>query len=95
MSQKVIAGYKVIMELDLSNVHPAYHKELINRHKKDIEDYKLYQASLDPEMQYENTIQKIIDDKELYDKKRDAKIEKEQLEHDIYSRERSEIYSRL
>ena len=83
------------MELDLSYVHPAYHKELINRHKKDIEDYKLFQASLDPEMQYENTIQKIIDDKELYDKKRDAQIEKEQLERDIYFRERSEIYSRL
>ena len=92
MTQKIIAGYKGIMELDLSNVHPAHHKELIKLHNKDIEEYKLYQSSLDTEMQYENTIQKIIDYKYFYDKRRDAKIEKESLERDLYFRERSEIY---
>ena len=31
---KTISGYKGIMELDLSGVHPSHHRELIKQHKQ-------------------------------------------------------------
>jgi len=48
--------------------------ELIRKHKEDIEKYKRYQDTLDPELRYENTIGKIITDKIKYDSIRDEKI---------------------
>lgn len=59
MSNKIIPGYKGIMDLDLTNIHPIIHESLIKQHKKDIEDYKIYQESLDPKQRYENTIERI------------------------------------
>jgi hypothetical protein len=93
MYKKIVAGYKGVIDLDLSNIHPVYHKQLINGHKKDIEDYKLYQETLDPEFKYENTIGKIMKDKNHFDKIRDEKIEKEKMEKDKYFRELYERYN--
>jgi hypothetical protein len=52
----IIKGYNGIMDLDLTNVDPIYHKIIIKQHYKDIEDYKLEQSKLKPNKRYENTI---------------------------------------
>ena len=57
---KKIDGYKGIMDLDLTNIHPVYHDIIIKQHKQDILLYKQYQKQLDPSMRYENTIGKIL-----------------------------------
>jgi len=62
-----IDGYKGIMELDLTNIHPVYHDIIIKQHKQDILLYKQYQKQLDPNMKYENTIGKILKDKKFYE----------------------------
>lgn len=69
-----IDGFKGIMALDLTKVPRVYHDILIKQHKQDIENYKRYQASLPEELRYENTVGKIITDKEYYDKLRDMKV---------------------
>jgi len=79
---KKIEGYKGIMELDLSGVHPIYHDIIIKQHKKDILMYKEYQSKLAPEMRYENTIEKIIKDKKFYDNIRDMKAAIKKKEQD-------------
>tara|TARA_B100000900_G_C20509338_1_gene687294 strand:- start:358 stop:603 length:246 start_codon:yes stop_codon:yes gene_type:complete len=56
MSKKIIKGYKGIMDLDLTNVDPVYHKTIIEQHYKDIDNYKLEQAKLKPSKRYENTV---------------------------------------
>lgn len=72
---KKIDGYKGIMDLDLTNIHPVYHDIIIKQHKKDILLYKQYQKQLDPSMRYENTIEKILKDKKYYDNLNNIKIE--------------------
>ncbi len=62
-----IDGYKGIMELDLTNIHPVYHDIIIKQHKQDILLYKQYQKQLDPNMKYENTIGRILKDKKFYE----------------------------
>ena len=58
MSQKIIKGYKGIMDLDLTNVDSKYHKELIEQHKKDIDQYMLDEEKLPTNKRYENTVGK-------------------------------------
>ena len=58
MSQKIIKGYKGIMDLDLTNVDSKYHKELIEQHKKDIDQYMLDEEKLPLSKRYENTVGK-------------------------------------
>ncbi len=77
---KIIAGYKGIMDLDLTNVDPQYHDILIKQHLQDIDRYKAYQDSLEDEMKYENTIEKIMANKKHYDAIRDRKIEEKEFE---------------
>lgn len=77
-----IEGYKGIMELDLSGVHPVYHDIIIKQHKQDILMYKEYQSKLPPEMRYENTIEKIIKDKKFYDNIRDMRVKLRKKEED-------------
>ena len=72
---KKIDGYKGIMELDLTNIHPLYHDIIIKQHKQDILLYKQYQKQLDPCMRYENTIGKILKDKKYYENLNNMKIE--------------------
>ena len=38
--KNIIDGYKGVMELDLTNIDPKYHKLYIDQHYKDIKDYK-------------------------------------------------------
>ena len=52
----IIKGYKGIMDLDLTNVDPSFHKSLVEQHMKDIEDYKKEQSKLKEESRYDNTI---------------------------------------
>ena len=68
-----IDGFKGIMALDLDKVPRIYHDILIKQHKQDIENYKKYQESLPEELRYDNTVGKIITDKEYYDKLRDLR----------------------
>ena len=91
---KIISGYKGVMDLDLTNVDPLLHKQLIIDHYKDIELYKKEQSKLKPEQRYENTIERIHkrrkyenDMIQLQNKR--AKIEqdkKDQLMIELYNR---------
>ncbi len=56
MKSKIINGYKGVIDLDLTNVDPKLHKELIKQHYQDIENYKIEQAKLPEKLRYENTI---------------------------------------
>jgi hypothetical protein len=88
----IVNGYKGVIDLDLTYVDHIYHELLIKQHKKDIENYKKYQEKLEPEMRYENTIGKIVTDKEYYDKLRDRKIQLKLYEDNKYYRELTERY---
>ena len=46
------------MDLDLNLVPSKFHKEAIDQHYKDIENYKKEQALLPKKLRYENTIVK-------------------------------------
>ena len=54
--QKIIKGYKGIIDLDLTNVNIIIHKELIQQHYKDIELYKQEQKNLKDELKYDNGV---------------------------------------
>lgn len=54
--QKIIKGYKGIMDLDLTNVNLIFHKELIQQHYRDIELYKVEQEKLKDELKYDNGV---------------------------------------
>lgn len=56
MSKNIIKGYKGIMDLDLTNVDPLHHKDIIEQHYKDIKQYKIEQAKLPDNLKYDNTI---------------------------------------
>ena len=62
----IIKGYKGIMDLDLTGVNSCYHSSLIRQHKKDIENYKKQQEKLPTRLRYENTIGKVLKDRETY-----------------------------
>ena len=88
----IIKGYKGVIDLDLTYVDSSYHKLLIEQHKKDIENYKKYQEKLEPEMRYENSIGKVISDREYYNKLRDIKVQIKKEEENNYYRELTERY---
>lgn len=79
---KKIDGYKGIMELDLTDIHPVYHDIIIKQHKRDIELYKEYQNKLPTELRYENKIGKIIKDKQFYDNIRNMQAQIKKKEED-------------
>jgi hypothetical protein len=56
MKTKIIKGYKGVIDLDLTNVNPKLHKELIKQHYQDIKNYKMEQANLPEKLRYENTV---------------------------------------
>ena len=53
----IIKGYKGIMDLDLSTIHPSFHKETVAQHIKDIKEYKQEQMRRSPRLRYENTVE--------------------------------------
>ena len=91
----IIAGYKGIMNLDLTDVNKSLHKSLIEQHFKDIDLYKIEQANRKPHLRYENTIEKIKKneekEKEILNKK--FKLEKEA--QDRLDKERVRIFYNL
>ena len=68
MPDKIIEGYNGIPDLDLTNVDKKYHKIMIDQHLKDIEQYKIEQEKLKPELRYENTVAKAKKRMEYYNK---------------------------
>jgi len=70
---RIIKGYKGVIDLDLSLVPKIYIKEAIAQHYKDIDEYKKYQLTLNPEHRYENTIQRINMNKEKENRIRNEK----------------------
>ena len=89
----IVKGYKGIIDLDLTNIHPVYHNILIKQHKQDIENYKKYQKSLEPELRYDNAICKIIKDREYYNKLRDFYASEKKKQENQYYKELYERYN--
>ena len=88
----IIAGYKGIMELDLTGVRQELKKELAVQHQKDIDEYKAEQYKLEPHRRYENTIeriQKIHHKDTIHQKKRmDQQNEHQMKRVEIYNQKR-------
>ena len=90
--QKIIKGYKGIMDLDLTDVESHKHKSMIEQHNKDIIDYKTEQLKLKPSLRYENNVGLAFKKLEYADKMKSLKLnnikEKTQdildLEKEIY-----------
>jgi len=79
----IVAGYKGIMDLDLTDVHEELKKELTEQHQRDIDEYKAEQFKLEPRLRYENTIgriQHIHRKDELFQRKRIEQQQHQQLE---------------
>jgi hypothetical protein len=89
----IVKGYKGIIDLDLTNIHPVYHDILKKQHKEDIENYKKYQESLEPELRYDNAIGKIIKDREYYEKLRDFYASEKKKQENQYYKDLLERYS--
>jgi len=53
----IVKGYNGIMDLDLTNIPLASHKEMTEIHRRDIETYKIEQAGRPPHLRYENAIE--------------------------------------
>tara|TARA_B100001093_G_scaffold2607_2_gene2659 strand:- start:1343 stop:1621 length:279 start_codon:yes stop_codon:yes gene_type:complete len=58
MSSNLVKGYNGIMDLDLNLVPSKFHKEAVEQHYKDIEEYKAEQYLLPENLRYENTVLK-------------------------------------
>ena len=58
MSSNIVKGYNGIMDLDLNLVPSKFHKEAVEQHYKDIEEYKAEQYLLPENLRYENTVLK-------------------------------------
>jgi len=58
MSSNIVKGYNGIMDLDLNLVPIKFHREAVEQHYKDIENYKKEQALLPKKLRYENTVVK-------------------------------------
>ena len=54
----IIKGYNGVMDLDLTNIPVQFHRELIQLHGQEIEEYKLDQLSRPERTRYENTIKR-------------------------------------
>ncbi len=68
MSSNLVKGYNGIMDLDLNLVPSKFHKEAVEQHYKDIDNYKKEQALLPEKLRYENTVikaEKVIEIEKL------------------------------
>lgn len=85
MNTNIIAGYKGVMDLDLTNVPECNKKIIIEQHYQDINNYNIEQDSLPSRLRYENTIERIQKQHDLENKIRKQKLLKlseEQLKRD-------------
>lgn len=84
-TRKIIKGYNGIIDLDLTDVEKSLHKLMIDQHYKDIDDYKIEQSKLEPELRYENTVAIALKKIQYENKKnyeRHLAIKKDQHERD-------------
>ena len=90
MSSNIIKGYNGIMDLDLNLGPGNFHKEAVEQHYKDIENYKKEQALLPEKLRYENTVvkaEKIIEIEKLaYQKRMKDKYEKDTRKIEEFSK---------
>ena len=85
MNTNIIAGYKGVMDLDLTNVPECNKKIIIEQHESDIKNYNIEQDRLPSRLRYENTIVRIQKQHDLENKIRKQKLLKlseEQLNRD-------------
>jgi len=78
----MIDGYQGIMPLDTRNMKPEHRKQAIERHYKDIEEYKLEQSKLKPELRYENTILRVQKQHKLENMYLNIRVENKRLEQE-------------
>jgi len=64
MKSDIIEGYKGVMDLDLNLVDPRFHEIAVKQHYQDINQYKMEQSELRPELRYENTVQRVLQKQE-------------------------------
>jgi len=87
--REIIPGYKGIMDLDLTNIHEEYRENAIERHLKEIEEYKIEQKKRPQHLRYENTVERIKKQLDLEDKiknERMIRLSNERLKHnEIYN----------
>ena len=91
----IIAGYKGIMDLDLTDVREDLKKEITIQHQKDIDDYKTEQFKLKPHLRYENTIERIQKthekDEKFLKKRTEEHMNKETERVEMYNQKRDYI----
>lgn len=87
--REIIPGYKGIMDLDLTNIQEEYRENAIERHLKEIEEYKIEQKKRPQHLRYENTVERIRNEHILEDKiknERMIRLSNERLNHnEIYN----------
>jgi len=64
MKSDINEGYKGVMDLDLNLVDPWFHEIAVKQHYQDINQYKMEQSELRPELRYENTVQRVLQKQE-------------------------------
>ena len=82
--REIIPGYKGIMDLDLTNIQEEYRENAIERHLKEIKEYKIEQLERPEHLRYENTIERIKKQHALESRvlsKNLYKLSEEQLKH--------------
>lgn len=52
----IVKGYKGIMDLDLSQIDPKFHTDVVRQHFEDITEYKREQSIRPDKLRYENAI---------------------------------------
>ena len=78
----IVKGYKGIMDLDLSTIHPSFRRETVALHLNDIKEYKQEQRRRPPRLRYENTVEHAfkIQEKMLQAQRRIAKEAQDEKE---------------
>uniref|UniRef100_A0A6C0F9N9 Uncharacterized protein n=1 Tax=viral metagenome TaxID=1070528 RepID=A0A6C0F9N9_9ZZZZ len=92
MSNNIINGYNGIIPLDLTNIDKKYHKNIIEEHKKNIEDYKLEQEKLPYHLKYENCIQKVYKQLEKEEYHKNQRIQKKIKQQEEVDKNRIKLY---
>ena len=96
MSSNIVKGYNGIMDLDLNLIPSKFHKEAIDQHYKDIDNYKKEQALLPKKLRYENTIvkaEKVIEIERLALQKRiKEKYDEDTRRIEEYSKRKKQFF---
>ena len=88
----IVKGYNGVMDLDLSSIDPKFHKEVIQQHYADIEEYKADQKKRPPRLRYENAMVKSFNVLEIERKAIEKRRQKEQEALTKKYKEREELF---